>query len=121
MKLGLQPNNSQLAHGAIDATAIALDEMSIDENGARNVNSGLENREELVQNDIEFLKSITVNEGNMQIIKVKLSSSAEYRMQLLRDHHVELRVEFPYFFTDPDLVMKDIRITLEQIYSAQNS
>lgn len=106
MKLGLETNNNKLAHGAIDATAIALDEMSIDDIGVRNIN-----RDELARNDIEFLKSVTVNEGNMQIIKEKLISSAEYRMRMLKDHHIELRVEYPYFYTYPDLVINDIKIT----------
>lgn len=56
------------------------------------------------RSEIQFLKSVVVNDQNLQVIKEKLFATAEFRKEMLRDEKTELRVEFPYFFTNPYLV-----------------
>lgn len=105
MKLGSGSIENISDHGAVDEATSILNEICIDGNGIENKIPSLEDTEELARIDIEYLKSITVNKGNIEIIKDKLISSAENRMKMLEDQQIDLRVEFPYFFTDPDLVI----------------
>lgn len=56
--------------------------------------------------DVEFLKSVIVNSDNMEIIKSKLSQTVAYRSTMLKNDQLCYRIEFPYFFTNPDLVSR---------------
>lgn len=56
--------------------------------------------------DINALKTIVVCNQNMDEIKEKLVATLEYRLNMI-DQNVELDLleTFPYFFTDPSLVI----------------
>lgn len=60
--------------------------------------------ESLHRNDVRKLRSIVVNDENMNFIKNTLFKTLEFRTKMTRDEKVEFRVEFPYFFTNPELV-----------------
>lgn len=57
-----------------------------------------------IEDEIQVLKSLIVNEGNMNIIVDKLNLTREYRSTLLKRTDIELKEYFPYFFTHPPLV-----------------
>lgn len=54
--------------------------------------------------NLDQMKSIVVNDRNIDLIKSKLVLTVEYRTQLLKDKEVNLKEEFPYFFVSPCLV-----------------
>lgn len=58
------------------------------------------------ENDLLFLKSIVVNDRNMEEIKLKLTKTASYRKKLLNKNELNLRVNFPYFYMHPQLVSR---------------
>lgn len=57
------------------------------------------------KNDVETLKTIKVCEENMNEIKTKLTATMDYRLRMINVCEVDLRETFPYFFTDPTLVI----------------
>lgn len=69
-----------------------------------NVNLDNEYNDEQAQEDLRFLKGVVVNDHNMNEITLKLAKTAEYRTKLLEKKEIDLRNEFPYFFTHPRLV-----------------
>lgn len=56
--------------------------------------------------DIELLKTILVNEVNMGLIKEKLIATKSYRLKMMEELDIDLLEMFPYFFTNPSLVMQ---------------
>lgn len=54
--------------------------------------------------DVDFLKSLRVDENNMGTIKEKLKLTSSYRKKMLSDLSIDLLECFPYFFTCPNLV-----------------
>lgn len=53
--------------------------------------------------DIEFLRTLPVNDTNMAIIEEKLMLTLKYRAAICEEHPNFLE-RFPYFFTHPALV-----------------
>lgn len=60
--------------------------------------------ESLQRNIVRNLRSMVVNEGNMHFIKEMLFKTLDFRAKMARDEKIEFRVEFPYFYTNPELV-----------------
>lgn len=54
--------------------------------------------------DINYLRSVVVNEENMGLIRQKLNSTRSERSELLKKPEVDLKEYFHYFFTHPELV-----------------
>lgn len=54
--------------------------------------------------DIDFLKTILVNEENIGLIKEKLIATKSYRLKMMEELEIDLLEMFPYFFTNPSLV-----------------
>lgn len=71
------------------------------------------------EEDIEILKSTVVSASNLDLIKTKLVSSTRYRLKMLENKSIDLLENFPYFFTNPELVrkLKKIFITFTQNYA----
>lgn len=67
--------------------------------------------DEQAQEDLRFLKGAVVNDHNMNEITLKLVRTAEYRTKLLEKKEIDLRNEFPYFFTHPRLVRMAFRFS----------
>lgn len=112
MKSGTTINYNDSDHEVdTDEVAGAFGEMEINVNAIESQSEGIENiarsdtTEELARVDIEYLKTVVVNESSIEMIKDKLVSTAEYRSKMLDDKQTDLRIEFPYFFTHADLVI----------------
>lgn len=60
--------------------------------------------EEAATEDILFLKSLVVSEENMHIFLQKLNSTRTHRQKMLLNKEINLKEQFPYFFTNPQLV-----------------
>lgn len=57
------------------------------------------------KDDIEFLRTVAVNDTNMPIIEDKLTLTLKYRADIVcADKRPSLLERFPYFFTHPTLV-----------------
>lgn len=82
--------------GAVDG----LRTISLD--GSRSESS--DDSDTFARNIIQSLKSVVVNEQSIGFIKTKLAETTEYRLKMLQNKDVDLRVEFPYFYTNPELV-----------------
>lgn len=54
--------------------------------------------------DVDFLKSLKVDEKSIGTFKEKLRLTSLYRKKMLSDRTIDLLEWFPYFFTCPDLV-----------------
>lgn len=78
-----------------------LDELC---NTIETINLNNEYNDDQAQEDLRLLKGIVVNDQNMDEIKLKLAKTADYRAKILKIKEIDLRVEFPYFFTHPRLV-----------------
>lgn len=57
------------------------------------------------EEDFKILKTIVVNEANMGTIKAKLTTSAEFRSNMMKNDNLSFRTEFPYFFTNPGYLL----------------
>lgn len=55
--------------------------------------------------DVDMLKTITVCDKNMEEIKKKLIATMTYRLRMLDVNEIDLLETFPFFFTDPSLVI----------------
>lgn len=62
--------------------------------------------EEEMKRDIEILKTLTVSEANLNEIKEKLIATMTYRNEMMDVNELDLLENFPYFFTDPSLVIQ---------------
>lgn len=69
------------------------------------LNSSGEQTEEENKRDIEILKTLTVSDANMDQIKEKLVATMSYRLEMMNVNEIDLLENFPYFFTDPSLVI----------------
>lgn len=56
------------------------------------------------KNDVDFLKTVLVNEANMHVIKSKLQSTLSIRFEMMKTAELDLKETFPYFFTHSQLV-----------------
>lgn len=57
-----------------------------------------------IEADFDFLKAVVVTDENMELIKGKLMSTVAYRSELSDDKNIDYLEQFPYFFTNPELV-----------------
>lgn len=56
------------------------------------------------QANVDFLRTMHVNQSNMPEIIQKLKSTVDYRVKICDDVNTNLLEQFPYFFTHSDLV-----------------
>lgn len=70
--------------------------------------SGVTDANYSAANDVIYLKSLIVSEENMEIFIEKLNSTRNYRLIMLQDKTVNLKEHFPYFFTNPEMVICSI-------------
>lgn len=63
-----------------------------------------EQKYESVKEDLEYLKSALVNTQNMETFRTKLKATLDCRMEMVRDLHVDLLENFPFFFSNPEMV-----------------
>lgn len=56
--------------------------------------------------DVELLKITVVNDSNLPYIKAKLQSTLSYRFRSMEKQELDLKENFPYFFTHPTLVTR---------------
>lgn len=59
-----------------------------------------------VQEEFHLLKSTIVNQENLELIKEKLKITSTYRSRLFTDRNINLLEQFPFFFTNPELVSR---------------
>lgn len=67
-----------------------------------------ENEKEKMDLAINFLKSVVVNDSNLDAIKEKLVETMRYRHDLMKNQRMDLKETFPFFFTRPQLVSEFI-------------
>lgn len=60
---------------------------------------------ERVKSMLEDLKRLPVNSANMKTIEELLVHTFKYRQQLVADLQINLIDQFPFFHTNPELVM----------------
>lgn len=91
----------------VDAVTNSFDDLSIfDLDDTESIIESAEPERSNAQREIETLKTIVVNEPNLEIIKSKLIATHELRCEIFNNLEVNLRLEFPYFFSCPDLVIQ---------------
>lgn len=56
------------------------------------------------EEDLLFLKNCVVKNTDPAIIVAKLKSTQKLRQTMLHDANIDLRVSFPFFISNPDLV-----------------
>lgn len=56
------------------------------------------------EDDVALLKHTLVNNDNMDLIKEKIGSTAKFRKNMLKDKNLDLLQNFPYLYTNPELV-----------------
>lgn len=87
------------------------DQQPVDEAAAAIGNINLEDQKRASTDEnspselVRSLKGTVVNEQNMDMIKTTLRETIEYRSEMVKNDNLDCRVEFPYFFTCPDLVI----------------
>lgn len=102
--------NGQPAHdNEIDVDTVAsavedIDIIDLDYTDSDTTYSEPNQERSVAQKDIESLQTIITNEQNLEIIKSKLVATYNLRCEILNNPEISLRLEFPYFFTCPDLV-----------------
>lgn len=55
--------------------------------------------------DVIYLQSLVVSGETKDTFMEKLNSTRRYRMEMLLDKNINLKEQFPYFFTNPELVI----------------
>lgn len=100
MKAFAEADQLRKANDDIESASSILETVSLD--GSESNNLEIPDARDTIQS----LKSFVVNEENMEFFKAKLFETAEYRFKMLQNKQIDLRVEFPYFFTCPELVIK---------------
>lgn len=62
------------------------------------------------ENEIEALKRVSISAETVGVVYDKLNVTRKYRLNLLKtNHEINLKEQFPFFFTHPDLVSINIR------------
>lgn len=64
--------------------------------------------DEEAKSDIDFLKTVLVNDENIGLIKEKLIATRSYRLKMMEELDIDLLEMFPHFFTNPSLVRRSI-------------
>lgn len=80
------------------------EDIEIEDENVNNISTADEYTEHEAKTDLEFLKSVVVNDNTLSIFKEKLTLTLSYRINLVKDNETDLLVNFPYFFTYPELV-----------------
>lgn len=56
--------------------------------------------------DLNILKRSVINDTtDMEMIKEKLNATRQYRLDLMKRHETDVREQFPFFFSHPNLVI----------------
>lgn len=88
------------------SSSVELGAASINPFDFRETNEAINSIGDKAKEDVEFLKSVVVNKDNIELIRTKLSQTRQYRWNMLKNEQLYFRTEFPYFFTNPDLVSR---------------
>lgn len=91
----------------LDEAVNAMRHFNLVEDGPENAAEASNENSELdllQRNQVRFLKRVVVNNENIEIIKEKMVQTLEYRNKMIKDRNLDFRVEFPYFFSNPELV-----------------
>lgn len=102
-----QPENENVR---VDETTSAMDGISLENGSSENADetsaqaSAGNEMNAILRNEIRLLRSLVVCEDTMHIIKQKLAETLDYRTTLMKDKEIDFRVEFPYLFSNPELV-----------------
>lgn len=64
-----------------------------------------------IMDDLDSLKSTVVNKQNVDFIREKLKSTLNYRVEMMRDLSTDLLENFPFFFSNPEMVITLIFIS----------
>lgn len=67
-------------------------------------NANLVSADADMQNLIDQMKSVVIDDNNLEEIKADLRVSREYRCKMLLNPKTDLLESYPYFFTNVDLV-----------------
>lgn len=57
-----------------------------------------------INDDLKFLKTVVVSEKTTDTIKLKLSSTANHRKEVVKIENLDFLEHFPIFFTNPEFV-----------------
>lgn len=87
-----------------DEISDAIDDIGLEQVSLPNKATALKDIDSQAQEDCQILKGLVVNSQNLDEIKLKLTKTIQYRSRIVKDQNLDLRVEFPYFFTHPSLV-----------------
>lgn len=60
--------------------------------------------DEKQKEDLDFLKYCVVNDISEDVLIAKLNSTRDLREKIIRDKNTDLRENFPFFFSHPELV-----------------
>lgn len=79
---------------------------SIRKSSTRRVSSAVDQAaiDKAIVDDVIFLKSLVVSDKNMDIFIQKLNFTRIHRNKMLLDKNIHLKEQFPYFFTNPEMV-----------------
>lgn len=80
--------------------SMAINNMSINNNNDNDSTISLEQQ----RDDFEFLKYCIVGDVGEHILIEKLNSTREIRDKIMSDEHSDIRTNFPFFFSKPELV-----------------
>lgn len=84
----------------IESASNAIQHLTINDNNPTN-----DSNNDLIQmNNVRVLRSFLVNDVNMEFFKQQLLETLQYRTRLIQNENIDFRVEFPYFFTNCELV-----------------
>lgn len=61
--------------------------------------------QENAESDLQILKRTVFNSStDMDMIKIKLNATCNFRSELMSDENIDIREYFPFFFSNPHLV-----------------
>lgn len=66
----------------------------------------LQSNENNVESDLLYLKHAVINDQDPEIVMQKLKSTRYLRQTMCRQLETDYRENFPFFFTNPELVSK---------------
>lgn len=72
--------------------------------------------DEAMKNELFMLKSMVINTHNLNEIERKIQITSKCRSQMLKDFHMDIRAEFPYFFSHGELVRVFLRFLLLHVF-----
>lgn len=91
--------NRQKAQQALEA--LSIDDAAADSGNERDIYN-----EEEAKADLNLLKRFVFNDStNMEMVKEKLNATRQYRLNLMKVNGTDIREQFPFFFSHPNLVV----------------